>query len=75
LLAAAAGSERPQLSRIPLEDADRDRAPSPSPPIVSDSGSVTSSERGGGGALPVAWTAALLLIAIGGRIARKKRTG
>jgi hypothetical protein len=71
LLAAAAGSERPALSRIPLEDAEHDRAPSP--PIVGDVASVSSRERGGGGgALPLAWTAALLLAAFGRRIAKKK---
>lgn len=72
LLAAAAGSERPALSRIPLEDAEHDRAPSP--PIVGDVASVSSRERGGGGALPIAWTTTFLLIAVSRRIARKRQT-
>jgi hypothetical protein len=72
LLAAAAGSERPALSRIPLEDAERDRAPSP-PPIVDSVGDASSDEGGGGGALPIAWATPLLLIAVSRRLARKNR--
>ena len=72
LLAAAAGSERAALSRIPLEDAEHDRAQSP--PIVGEVGSASSRERGGGGALPIAWTTAFLLIAVSRRFARKRQT-
>jgi len=46
-LVASAGSERPQLSRIPLEDQSRDtRVSSPSPGVGG--GDTTSRESGGG---------------------------
>jgi len=41
---------------------------------VGDVASVSSRERGGGGALPIAWTTAFLLIAVSRRIARKRQT-
>ena len=46
-LVASAGSERPELSRIPLEDAARDTRVS-SPPADGGGGVVTSREHGGG---------------------------
>ena len=48
LLAASAGSERPELSRVPLEDQSRDVRPNP--PTGGD---------GGGGALMIWWLLAL----------------
>ena len=62
LLAASAGSERPELSRIPLEDEARDFRPSP-PPISGVGGSASSYE-GGGGALTFGWTLALLMLVV-----------
>lgn len=53
LLAASAGSERPQLAQIPLEDQSRDVVISP--PITGGGGSSSSSERGGGGAFALGW--------------------
>jgi hypothetical protein len=47
-LVASAGSERPELSRIPLEDQARDTRVS-TPPANGGGGVVTSRERGGGG--------------------------
>jgi hypothetical protein len=63
LLAASAGSERPQLAQIPLEDQSRDR--SLSPPVTGGGGSTSSSERGGGGALTIWWAVGLFLLALG----------
>ena len=51
-LVASAGSERPELSRIPLEDQSRDTRPS-SPPPSTGGGDTTSRERGGGGAVTI----------------------
>lgn len=48
VLVAAAGSERPELSRIPLEDQSRDTRVN-TPPQNGGGGSVSSRERGGGG--------------------------
>jgi hypothetical protein len=48
VLVAAAGSERPELSRIPLEDQGRDTRVN-TPPQNGGGGSVSSRERGGGG--------------------------
>jgi hypothetical protein len=59
-LVASAGSERPELSRVPLEDQQRDLRPNP--PVVGDGGIVTSRERGGGALTP--WfVLALVLLA------------
>lgn len=64
-LVASAGSERPELSRIPLEDQLRDtRVNSPSP---GGGGDTTSRERGGGGALTLWSLLALSLLAIARR--------
>ena len=65
-LVASAGSERPELSRIPLEDQARDtRVGSPNP--GSGGGDTTSRERGGGAVTP--WLLlALSLLAIGRRM-------
>lgn len=52
-LVAAAGSERPELAQIPLEDQTRDRRPNP--PVVGGGGSASSQERGGGGAFDALW--------------------
>lgn len=61
LLVASAGSERPELAEIPLEDQSRDIRPNP-PIVVGGGGSVSSSERGGG-ALTLTWLVLLLGLA------------
>lgn len=65
-LLASAGSERPELSRLPLEDQSKDRYINP--PGTGTGGSSTSHEHGGGGALTAWWMLGLLLIAIGRRL-------
>jgi hypothetical protein len=66
-LVASAGSERPELSRIPLEDQERDTRVS-SPPPGGGGGDTTSRERGGGGTVTMWMLLALSLLAIGRRI-------
>lgn len=61
LLAASAGSERPQLAQIPLEDRSRDRVISP--PVTGGGGSTSSREHGGGGAMMGWWLGALAVVA------------
>lgn len=68
LLAASAGSERPQLAQIPLEDQSRDIVVSS--PVTGGGGSTSSSERGGGGSLTLWWLIALS--ALGWRRIRAK---
>lgn len=68
MLVASAGSERPELAQIPLEDESRDRRPNP--PVSGGGGDSVSHERGGGGAF--GWLALLGLGAIG-VIRRKKQ--
>lgn len=63
-LVASAGSERPELSRIPLEDQARDTRVS-SPPPSGGGGDTTSRERGGGGALALWMLLGLALLAVG----------
>jgi hypothetical protein len=63
-LVASAGSERPELSRIPLEDQTRDIRPN-SPPPSGGGGDTTSRERGGGGALALWMLLGLALLAVG----------
>lgn len=70
-LVAAAGSERPELSRIPLEDQSRDAGFNP--PGSGGGGDTTSRERGGGGAIPAGSVLALLLLAIARRWSRTRR--
>ena len=61
-LVASAGSERPELSLIPLEDQGRDtRVSSPSPGNVI--GDVTSRESGGGGAATIWMLLSMSLLA------------
>lgn len=65
-LVASAGSERPELSRIPLEDQGRDTRVSP-PPGNGGGGSVSS--RGhGGGAMGGWFSFALLVLLAWGRL-------
>lgn len=74
LLVASAGSERPELALIPLEDQARDVRPNP--PSEGGGGSSTSRE-GGGGALGAWWVFAFGLIAAGrakGRGVKARRT-
>lgn len=69
-LAASAGSERPELSRIPLEDASRDVRPNP-PSSGAGGGSATSRESGGGALTP--WFAlGLALLALGRSRGRRR---
>ncbi|MBM0103736.1 choice-of-anchor H family protein [Steroidobacter sp. S1-65] len=64
-LVASAGSERPELSRLPLEDQARDtRAGSPPP---GGGGGDTSSREGGGGASNLWLLLALSLLAVARR--------
>jgi hypothetical protein len=65
LLIASAGSERPELSRVPLEDQSRDRYISP-PSSGHDHGDSygDSYSEEGGGATPASLLAALLLLAL-----------
>jgi hypothetical protein len=61
LLAASAGSERPELALVPLEDEARDARPGP-PVAGGNDGSTISRERGGGGALGAVWALAFALL-------------
>jgi hypothetical protein len=65
-LVATAGSERPELSRIPLEDQARDTRVNP-PPANGGGGVVTSHEHGGG-ALGGWFALALLLLLMAARL-------
>lgn len=66
LLVASAGSERPALSQIPLEDQSRDQYVSPPTP---GSGGSTSSREGGGGAF--GFGSLIGLLALGVAIRRR----
>lgn len=68
-LVASAGSERPELSRIPLEDQARDTRVSP-PPSGGGGGDTTSRERGGGGAVTIWLLLGMGLLAIARRLNR-----
>jgi hypothetical protein len=73
LLAASAGSERPELAVLPLEDETRDVRPAP-PVAGGNDGVAVSRERGGGGAMNAMWTLALaLLVMLRARVAAKGR--
>jgi hypothetical protein len=61
-LAASAGSERPELSRIPLEDASRDVRPNP--PASGAGGGSTTSRESGGGALTLWFLIGLAVLAL-----------
>jgi hypothetical protein len=65
-LVASAGSERPELSRIPLEDQGRDTFVS-APPANGGGGVVTSREHGGG-AIGGWFAMALLMLLAWGRL-------
>jgi hypothetical protein len=71
LLVASAGSDRPALSQIPLEDQSRDRrASSPTPPSGGDS----SSREGGGGSWDVLCLLGLGLV-LARTVLRRRRLG
>jgi hypothetical protein len=65
-LVASAGSERPELARIPLEDQGRDTRVS-TPPANGGGGVVTSREHGGG-AIGGWFATALLMLLVWGRL-------
>jgi hypothetical protein len=66
LLVASAGSERPELAEIPLEDQSRDIRPNP--PTLGSGGNASSSERGGG-SFALLWL--VLLLGLG--VARERK--
>jgi hypothetical protein len=66
LLVASAGSERPELSRLPLEDATRDHYVGPV--NSSTSISATSSAEYGGGAVSVWFAIVLATVAMGRKL-------
>lgn len=65
-LVASAGSERPELSRIPLEDQARDTRVNPPP--SNGAGGGASSREHGGGAMGGWFSFALLLLLVCGRL-------
>jgi hypothetical protein len=65
-LVASAGSERPELSRIPLEDQGRDTRVSPPPP--NGSGGGTSSRESGGGGMGGSFLLGMLLLLVWARL-------
>jgi hypothetical protein len=69
LLIASAGSDRPELSRVPLEDQSRDRVDNP--PVIGGGGSTHSRERGGG-TVAAWWAFALLSLRIVQSIRRRR---
>lgn len=70
LLVASAGSDRPALSQIPLEDQSRDRRVSaPTPP----SGGDTSSREGGGGSWEVPGLIGLAFLVMASAVLRRRR--
>lgn len=71
-LVASAGSERPELSRIPLEDQARDTRVSPPPP--DGGGGGTHSHEHGGGAMGGWFVFGLLLLLVWGRLKPASRT-
>lgn len=70
LLVAAAGSERPELAQIPLEDQTRDVRPNP--PVIGGGGNASSDEHGGGGAFDALWLALLGAFVTVTRIVRRR---
>jgi hypothetical protein len=65
-LVASAGSERDELSRIPLEDQARDTRVNPQPP--NGGGGDSSSRERGGGAIGRWFAMALLMLVVLGRL-------
>jgi hypothetical protein len=70
-LVASAGSERAELSRIPLEDQARDTRVNPQPPGGGGGGS--SSRERGGGAIGGWFAMALLMLLLIGRLRPVRR--
>ncbi len=70
-LVASAGSERDELSRIPLEDQARDTRVNPQPPNGGGGGS--SSRERGGGAIGGWFAMALLMLLALGRLRPVRR--
>jgi hypothetical protein len=70
-LIAFAGSERPELARVPLEDRSRDRAPSAP---TTGGGGDSHSREGGGGALGI-WTVLALLGVAAVRTGKRRSRG
>ncbi len=71
-LVASAGSERDELSRIPLEDQARDTRVNPQPP--NGGGGDSSSRERGGGAIGGWFAMALLMLLALGRLQPMRRT-
>jgi hypothetical protein len=69
-LVASAGSERPELSRIPLEDQTRDTRVNPPPSGGGGGGDTSSRERGGGGAVTLWMLLGLGVLAVGRKLSR-----
>ena len=70
-LVASAGSERAELSRIPLEDQGRDTRVNPQPP--NGGGGDSSSRERGGGAIGGRFALALLMLVVLGRVRPVRR--
>ena len=69
-LVASAGSERPELSRIPLEDQGRDTRVNVPP---ASGGGIVTSRESGGGAIGGWFALALLLLLVWGRLRPVRR--
>jgi hypothetical protein len=70
-LVASAGSERPELSRIPLEDQGRDTRVNVPP--ASGGGGIVTSRESGGGAIGGWFAMALLMLLLWGRLKPVRR--
>jgi hypothetical protein len=68
---ASAGSERPELSRIPLEDQGRDTRVNVPP--ASGGGGIVTSRESGGGAIGGWFAMALLILLLWGRLKPVRR--
>ena len=69
LLVATAGSERPELAQLPLEDQKRDVRPNP--PVLGGGGHASSDEHGGG-AFGALWLALLAAVLNAARLTRRR---
>lgn len=67
LLIASAGSERAELSRVPLEDRSRDTVASVPPPTTVVTTTSSYERTSGGGALSLWWVAGLIALLVAAR--------